>query len=74
MWKYFNAYLGTKNYDELYKNENVKYVIMGHVHYRKKVMIGEKLFICNCLNYRDQWLYSKDAYTEIKKALSTIDI
>lgn len=74
MWKYFNAYLGTKNYDELYKKENVKYVIMGHVHYRKKVMIDEKLFICNCLNYRDQWLYSKDAYTEIKKALATINI
>jgi hypothetical protein len=26
------------------------------------------------LNYRNQWFYSKDAYTEIKKALKTIKI
>ncbi|SDC34140.1 metallophosphoesterase [Geotoga petraea] len=74
MWEYFNAYLGTKNYDDLYKKENVKYVIMGHVHYRKKIKEDGTIFICNCLNYRNQWFYSKDAYTEIKKALKTIKI
>lgn len=74
MWEYFNAYLGTKNYDDLYKKDNVKYVVMGHVHYRRKIMKDETLFICNCLNYRNQWFHSKDAYTEIKRAIATIKI
>jgi putative phosphoesterase len=74
MWEYFNAYLGTKHYDELYKKENVKYVIIGHVHYRKNILQDETLFICNCLNYRNQWLYSEDAYTEIKKTIKSIFI
>ncbi|MGM0641004.1 MAG: metallophosphoesterase [Thermotogota bacterium] len=74
MWEYFNAYLGTQNYDEIYKKDQVKYVIMGHVHYRKKIMENETLFICNCLNYRNQWFHSKDAYTEIKRAMATIKI
>lgn len=36
VWEYFNAFLGSTEYAELYRKYEVRYGIMGHVHYRKK--------------------------------------
>ena len=35
-WSYFNAFLGSRQYETLYQRYDVKYAICGHVHYRKK--------------------------------------
>ncbi len=74
IWKYFNAFLGSKKYKNLIKEYNVKYAIMGHVHYRKRGKVGSIEYICNCLNYRNEWYDSEDAYKEVDKAMYLIEI
>ena len=72
-WKYFNAYLGSKEYGELFEQEQVKISVMGHVHYRKREKIGGVDYICPCLNYHSQWR-SHSLEEEIDNALTVIEI
>jgi putative phosphoesterase len=71
-WKYFNAFLGSKNYGALFAREHVKYSVMGHVHYRKRVKINGIDYICACLNYHTQWM-SDNPEKEIENALTVIE-
>jgi UDP-2,3-diacylglucosamine pyrophosphatase LpxH len=54
-------------------NNDVAYVICGHVHYRKQTRIKNTEFICNCLNYSDQWI-TQDPAREIADILKIIEI
>ncbi|KAH0793655.1 putative phosphoesterase [Histomonas meleagridis] len=54
-WRYFNAFLGSEQFGELYKKYPVKYAVCGHVHYRKVVKKDDITYICPCLNYANQW-------------------
>ncbi|MDC7126578.1 MAG: metallophosphoesterase [Spirochaetales bacterium] len=71
-WDYFNAFLGSKDYGELFKNFNVKYSIMGHVHFRKQLIKNKIDYRCVCLGYHKEWK-NKDVYSEVQDALSIID-
>lgn len=73
IWSYLNAFLGSPQYGTLALKYNVRYIICGHVHYRRKVRISNSEFICNCLNYSHQWI-NNDAADEIAQALRCIDI
>lgn len=74
LWEYFNGYLGTQKLQGIYEDSpNIKYSIMGHVHYRKTYTENDTDFICNCLNYRKEW-YSKKAEDELKLAVKAIEI
>lgn len=74
LWKYFNAYLGTGNLERIYKDyPNIKYSIMGHVHYRKAFKENETEYICNCLNYRKEW-FNKKAEDEVNLAMKVMEI
>ncbi len=74
LWRYFNGYLGSGILSKYFKNRiNVKYSIMGHVHYRKEYFEDGTKYICNCLNYRNEW-FSEKAIDEIKAAMNIINI
>lgn len=73
MWQYFNAFLGSKAYGELFLHYPVKYAVFGHVHYRQRRVYGETTFICNSLGYNREW-YQEDPAEEVARAFVTIEI
>ena len=74
MWRYLNAFLGSRQYGELALKYAAAYSISGHVHYRRQVKYANTMFICNCLNYSSQWLDNTDPVVEVKRAFKTIKI
>lgn len=74
MWKYFNAFLGSRKPLDLARKYNIKYAIMGHVHYRKRKVENGVDYICNCLNYRSQWHQKEDAFKEVDNAMCIIEV
>lgn len=75
LWEYLNAFLGSPAYGNLYKTDpRVRYSVSGHVHYRKTVMKNGIEYICNCLGYSSEWHDTDDPYTEIPRAVKTIEI
>jgi putative phosphoesterase len=72
-WRYLNAFLGSRQYGELALRYSVRYAICGHVHYRKEMALHQTKFICNCLNYSDQWL-NDDPTQEIANIFKVIEI
>ena len=73
-WVYLNAFLGSPEYGELALDHGVRYSICGHVHYRKEVTVNGTRFICNCLGYMDEWMWSRDPATEIDRAFLTLEL
>ena len=73
-WIYLNAFLGSPEYGELALRYGVRYSICGHVHYRKQVTVNGTCFICNCLGYTDEWMWSRDPATEIDRAFLTLQL
>lgn len=72
-WSYFNAFLGSTEYAELYKQYGVRYGIMGHVHYRKRHAEHETEMICACLGYRKEWR-NGTVMEEIRDCMQEIDL
>ena len=73
-WIYLNAFLGSPEYGELALRYGVCYSICGHVHYRKQLTVNGTRFICNCLGYTDEWMWSRDPATEIDRAFLTLEL
>ena len=74
MWKYLNAFLGSRQYGELALNYSVAYSISGHVHYRMEKKHENTIFICNCLNYPGEWIDNDDPIVEVSRAFKSIQI
>ena len=72
-WAYFNAFLGSSAYGQLYRQAGVRVSIMGHVHYRKQVTEGETTYLCSCLNYFSEW-QSRDPAKEVAEALAILEL
>jgi len=73
-WIYLNAFLGSPEYGQLALDHGVRYSICGHVHYRKQVTVNGTRFICNCLGYAEEWMWSRDPTAEIDRAFLTLDL
>ncbi|WP_028558723.1 metallophosphoesterase [Paenibacillus pinihumi] len=73
VWEYFNAFLGSTEYAELYRKYEVRYGIMGHVHYRKKLDYHGIELICACLGYRREWR-QPSAVQEIRNCMQIISV
>nr|WP_115629362.1 metallophosphoesterase [Alloiococcus otitis] len=43
---YFNAFIGTDDFDELIKDHPILYNFMGHVHYRSELIVGGDFIYC----------------------------
>jgi len=74
MWRYLNAFLGSRDYGRLALKYDVNYSISGHVHYRKEAVYENTRFICNCLNYPSQWICKDDPRQEIRQAFKSITL
>lgn len=72
MWKYFNAFLGSKKLKELCITNQIKYSICGHVHYRNTFMESKVTWMCRCLNYHTEWLGAKEISSQIADAMEII--
>ena len=72
-WDYFNAFLGSPDYGELYRRCNVRYGVMGHVHFRRTHAQNGIRFVCACLNYFTEWR-TGDVGKEIDDALSVLTL
>lgn len=73
VWDYFNAFLGSKEYEQLIGDYPVRYAICGHVHFRKSFQKDSTTFICSCLGYVNQWR-CETTKEEVEHALYTIEI
>lgn len=74
MWKYFNAFLGSKKLKELCITNQVKYSICGHVHYRNTFTEDGVTWMCRCLNYHNEWLGEKNIKAQIADAIDIIEL
>ncbi|SUM34783.1 phosphohydrolase [Staphylococcus gallinarum] len=65
---YFNAFIGTSDFESIYQSYNIKYSIMGHVHFRNSFKEQGVTYICPCLGYSREWR-TADIENEIRHAL-----
>lgn len=62
-WSFFNAFLGSSEFGELFEREGVTLSVSGHVHFRKQFEHGGTTYICPCLGYEREWkLTGKDPH------------
>ena len=73
MNKAAQEFIGTHDFDQIYENYPIRYSIIGHVHFRKKLVENNILYICPCLGYQRQWMTDDITY-EINHALVDFDI
>lgn len=75
-WSYFNAFLGSRKFGELYRRYPVKAAVCGHVHYRRSFDRDGIHWMCRCLNYHSEWR-PQDGETlreQIEKAAEVIEL
>ncbi|GGB09055.1 phosphohydrolase [Macrococcus hajekii] len=73
LFNFFNAFIGTSDYDDLYKNYPIELSIMGHVHFRKKLYEQGVHYICSCLGYKREWR-TDNLKEEVEKSLYAFTI
>lgn len=73
IFDFFNAFIGTRDFDSLYQKYPIQYSIMGHVHFRKAIVDKGITYMCPCLGYRREWR-TDDIDTEMNHALVDFDI
>lgn len=74
MFDYFNAFLGSVSYQELINQHlNIRYIINGHVHYRKRFIKEGKIYICACLGNKNEWR-TQSLEKELATSLQVIEI
>lgn len=74
IYDYANAFLGAKSYEVLYKKyPNIRYSVMGHVHFRKTYYENGTTFIAACLGNKKHWR-TKDVKSQLGKTLVVLDL
>ncbi|HLR19315.1 MAG TPA: metallophosphoesterase [Staphylococcus sp.] len=73
IFDYFNAFIGTSDFNALYEHYNIRYSVMGHVHFRNAFEENEVTYICPCLGYQREWR-TAHIEQEINHALYSITI
>lgn len=73
LFDYYNAFIGTGDFDEIYSDYNIRYSIMGHVHFRHSLTEGDVTYICPCLGYKREWR-TDDIQMEIGNSMYVIEI
>ncbi|KIH70394.1 metallophosphoesterase [Salinicoccus roseus] len=73
LFDFYNAFIGTSDFDTFYKEFPIRYSIMGHVHFRHQFTDQGIHYICPCLGYSREWR-TDDLAVEIGNTLQVIDI
>ena len=74
IWSFFNAFLGSRELTKLCVENQVKYSICGHVHYRNTFAENGVIWMCRCLNYHNEWLGKKDVRVQIEEAMELVEL
>lgn len=73
IFNYFNAFIGTSDFQPLFQKYNIRYSLMGHVHFRGETEKDGIEFACVSLGYFREWR-TKNIYHEMSHALNVIEI
>ncbi|OEL04270.1 metallophosphoesterase [Staphylococcus casei] len=73
IFDYFNAFIGTSDFDQIYQQYDIRYSIMGHVHFRNTFKENSTTYICPCLGYQREWRTS-NIEQEINHALYSFSL
>ncbi|GJF49900.1 metallophosphoesterase [Staphylococcus argenteus] len=73
IFDFYNAYIGTSDFNDLYNLFDISYSVMGHVHFRKNLIEKGRHFVCPCLGYPRQWR-TEDIYQEINETMQILEI
>lgn len=74
LYDYVNAFLGARSYESLYRDYDVRYNIMGHVHWQQTLISRRVKHMMACLGTRKQWMNRLDPKTEIENTLMSFHI
>ncbi|ARJ50559.1 metallophosphoesterase [Staphylococcus lutrae] len=73
IFDFFNGFIGTSDFQTLYDTFDIQYSVMGHVHFRKRVVEGKTTYLCPCLGYPREWR-TDDINVEMRRALQVIKL
>lgn len=73
VFDYFNAFIGTDDFDSVIESHQPSHVLMGHVHYRRVLEKAETYYVCCCLGYTKEWR-SDDLYQEMQAATYVLSL
>ena len=73
LFDYYNAFIGTSDFDSFYDTYDIRYSVMGHIHFRHQVTEGDTDYICACLGYKREWP-TEDIVHEMRHAMQVIEI
>ncbi len=45
IFDYFNAFIGTSDFDQIYQQYDIRYSIMGHVHLEMLLKNGDNIYL-----------------------------
>lgn len=74
IWRYFNAFLGSGDYGELFERNGVDLAVCGHVHHRETARLGNTRFVCQCLGREDEWPEGGSPREAVASALAVVDL
>lgn len=77
-WDFFQAFLGSSAYEDLFHQFNVKLSVSGHIH-RRLTMEKEGInYICPCLGHQREWadygLGDESAAAQVRNAMQVVDL
>lgn len=73
IFDFYNAYIATNDFNEIYRNYPISHSLMGHVHFRHRHQEEATQYHANSLGYVKEWR-SKDMRKEIVASLVIIEI
>ena len=73
IFDYYNAFIGTSDFNDFYDDYTIRYSVMGHIHFRHEIVENGVDYICACLGYRREWR-TNDLQQEIRDTLKVIEI
>lgn len=74
VWRYFNAFLGSREYGELFERNGVQLAVCGHVHHRDSAELGNTRFLCQCLGREDEWPAGQSVREAVGAALAVVEL
>ncbi len=73
IFEYFNAYLGTSDFADIFEEYKPRDVIMGHVHYRYSLKKNDTNFHVTCLGYLREFR-SRDFQKEFNDSVVLLEV
>lgn len=73
IFDFFNAFIATDDLKHIAKEYPISHQIMGHIHFREKIIKNQTEVITNSLGYRREWR-TKNIKREIEHSLKVFDL